>query len=109
MNLILTTIDFDNPANSTLDFSTVPVAPFSFFGNAVPQPNGQNLDALPFFLMYRLQYTNFGTHASLLANHSVQEAAGSPFGIRWYEFRDTGATPWEVFQQGTFLPDDGLF
>lgn len=109
LNLILTTVDFDNPANSTMIFDTVPIAPFNVFTGSVPQPNGQDLDALPNFLMYRLQYRNFGTHASMITNHSVQEVAGGPFGVRWYEFRDTGATtPWEVFQQGTFLPDDGL-
>lgn len=110
LNLINTTVDFDNPANSTLTFDTVPVAPFNFFATTIPQPNGQTLDALPFFLMYRLQYMNFGTHASMVTNHSVQEVAGGPFGVRWYEFRDTaGATqPWEVFQQGTFIPDDDL-
>ena len=108
LNLALTTFDFDNPANSTMEFDTVPIAPFNFFATQVQQPNGQALDVLPFFLMYRLQYRNFGTHASMLTNHSVQEVAGGPFGVRWYEFRDDGPEPWQVFQQGTFLPDDGL-
>jgi len=107
LNLITTTIDFDNSANSTLEFGTVPVAPYSFFQNQVDQPNGQALDALPFFLMYRLQYRNFGTYSTMMANHSVQEQSGGAYGIRWYEFRNT-VGDWDVFQQGTYLPDDGL-
>lgn len=107
LNLITTTIDFDNPANSTLEFGTVPVAPYSFFQTQVDQPNGQTLDALPFFLMYRLQYRNFGTYQTMLTNHSVQEQSGGAYGIRWYEFRG-GQGTWDVYQQGTYLPDDGL-
>jgi hypothetical protein len=34
-------------------------------------------------VMYRLSYRNFGTFASLLANHSV--TAGSSTGVRCYE------------------------
>ncbi|MDT0622608.1 BspA family leucine-rich repeat surface protein [Croceitalea vernalis] len=107
LNLVTTAIDFDTPENSTLIFSTIPVAAYSFFQSQVSQPNGQTLDALPFFLMYRLQYMNFGTHASMLTNHTVQQESGGTFGIRWYEFRKT-ATPWSVYQQGTYLPDDNL-
>ncbi len=107
LNLITTSIDFDNPANSTLEFGSIAVAPYSFFQTQVPQPNGQTLDVLPFFLMYRLQYVNFGSYASMLTNHSVQEVSGGAFGIRWYEFRKSGG-PWDTYQQGTFLPDDGL-
>ncbi len=107
LNLITTSIDFDNPANSSLEFGSIAVAPYSFFQTQVPQPNGQTLDVLPFFLMYRLQYVNFGSYASMLTNHSVQEVSGGAFGIRWYEFRKSGG-PWDTYQQGTFLPDDGL-
>ncbi|MEN1785856.1 MAG: choice-of-anchor D domain-containing protein, partial [Bacteroidota bacterium] len=107
LNLITTTIDFDNPSNSTLVFGSVAVAPYAFFETEVPQPNGQSLDVLPFFLMYRLQYMNFGSYASMLTNHSVQQQAGGTFGVRWYEFRKSSG-PWDTYQQGTYLPDDGL-
>jgi hypothetical protein len=77
-------------------------------GACIPQPGtSQVLDSLADRLMYRLSYRNFGTHESLVINHSV--ATGGVSGIRWYELRNaTGqsinsATP-VVHQQGTFSP-----
>ena len=52
--------------------------------------------------MYRLAYRNFGTHESLVVNHSV--VAGSSGGIRWYEIQNPSGTP-TVAQQSTFAPD----
>ena len=72
-------------------------------GACIPQPGTtQQLDSLADRMMYRFAYRNFGTYASLLANHSV--AAGSSTGVRWYELQDTGAGP-SVTQQGTYAPD----
>ena len=51
--------------------------------------------------MDRLVYRNFGTHESLLLNHTV--TTNGVAGIRWYEIRDPGGAP-TVFQQGTFSP-----
>jgi hypothetical protein len=53
-------------------------------------------------MMYRLAYRNFGTHESLVVNHSVDIGTGQT-GIRWYELRNPGSTP-TVFQQGTYAP-----
>ena len=55
-------------------------------------------------LMPPVVYRNFGTHESLIANHSV--AAGAAGGVRWYELRSPFGTP-TVFQQGTYAPSDG--
>jgi hypothetical protein len=52
--------------------------------------------------MYRLAYRNFGSHESLVVNHSV--TAGSSGGVRWYEIQNPGGTP-VVAQQSTFAPD----
>jgi PKD repeat protein len=52
--------------------------------------------------MNRLRYRNFGSHQSLVVNHSV--TASGTVGIRWYEFRNPSGTP-TVYQQGTFSPD----
>src|SRR5712671_3727307 len=52
--------------------------------------------------MYRLAYRNFGSHESLVVNHSV--VAGSSGGVRWYEIQNPGGTP-VVAQQSTFAPD----
>ena len=77
-------------------------------GTCVPQPGtSQLLDSLADRLMYRLSYRNFGTHESLVINHSV--ATGGVSAIRWYELRNASgqtlnsANP-VVHQQGTFSP-----
>jgi len=51
--------------------------------------------------MFRLAYRNFGTHESLVVNHSVKTSAAAA-GVRWYEIRSPNATP-SIFQQGTFI------
>ena len=77
-------------------------------GACIPQPGTtQRLDSLADRLMYRLSYRNFGTHESMVINHSV--TSGTGVGIRWYELRNaTGQTLASanpvVHQQGTFAP-----
>ena len=107
LNLYKFHVDFATPANSTFTGPTViPVAAFSALcsgGTCVPQPGtSQQLDSLADRLMYRLAYRNFGSHESLVVNHSV--TAGSGGGIRWYEIQNPSGTP-TVAQQGTFAPD----
>ena len=80
LNLFKFHVDFNTPSNSTFTGPTViPVAAFSPLcagGTCVPQPGTtQQLDSLADRLMYRLAYRNFGTHESLVVNHSV--VAGS--------------------------------
>ena len=77
-------------------------------GVCIPQPGTtQRLDSLGDRLMYRLSYRNFGTHESMVINHSV--TSGTGVGVRWYELRNAAgqsmrtATP-VVHQQGTFAP-----
>ena len=56
-------------------------------------------------LMYRLNYRNFGTHESLVVNHTVSVGDSAYHaGIRWYELRKNGGA-WSVYQQGTYAPD----
>jgi hypothetical protein len=55
--------------------------------------------------MFRLAYRNFGSHESLVMNHSVQDPSTHVIGVRWYELQDPNGAPF-VFQQGTFMPDD---
>ena len=57
--------------------------------------------------MYRLSYRRFGTHESLVINHSV--TSGTGVGIRWYELRNAAGQSFAtanpvVHQQGTFAP-----
>ena len=77
-------------------------------GACIPQPGTTtDLDTLADRLMYRLSYRNFGTHESLVINHSV--TSGTGVGIRWYELRNAagqtlGSAAPVVNQQGTFAP-----
>src|SRR5712675_1705485 len=107
LNLFKFHVDFTTPANSTFTGPTViNVAAFNPVcagGTCVPQPSvTQQLDSLADRLMYRLAYRNFGTHESLVVNHSV--TAGSGGGVRWYEIQNPSGTP-TVAQQSTFAPD----
>jgi hypothetical protein len=77
-------------------------------GTCVPQPGTTTqLDSLGDRLMYRLSYRNFGTHESMVINHSV--ATGGVSAVRWYELRNAAgqtvstATP-VVYQEGTYSP-----
>jgi hypothetical protein len=108
-------VDWTNPANSTFGLSgmpnnTVPTAPFVLIcpttRNCVPQPGTAiGVDALTGrYVMYRAQYRNFGTHESIVFNHTV-DAGSSRAGVRWYEIRDPEGTP-TIFQQGTYAPND---
>jgi hypothetical protein len=107
LNLFKFHVDFATPSNSSFTGPTViPVAAFSPLcggGRCVVQSGTtQALDSLADRLMYRLAYRNFGTHESLVVNHSV--VAGSSGGIRWYEIQNPSGTP-TVAQQSTFAPD----
>ena len=101
-------VDWANPANSTCgDASNGPdasilVSPYSTI-QSVPQPGTSfQLDAIGDRLMFRLAYRNFGSHESLVLNHTVDVDGHA--GIRWYEIRNPGATPL-LYQEGTYAPD----
>ena len=107
LNLYKFHVDFSTPSNSTFTGpTTISVAAFNPLcggGTCVVQPGTtQQLDSLADRLMYRLAYRNFGTHESLVVNHSV--VAGSSGGVRWYEIQNPSGTP-TVAQQSTFAPD----
>ncbi|MEW6402749.1 MAG: carboxypeptidase regulatory-like domain-containing protein [Chloroflexota bacterium] len=105
-------VDWITPSNSTL--TQVGVLPTAAFNsnmcagsrNCIPQPGSKQrkLDAIADRLMYRLQYRNFGTHETMVVNHTVDVNGADLAGIRWYELCDTGSG-WSIYQQGTFSPD----
>jgi hypothetical protein len=109
-------VNFVDPAASTLNLiASLPTQPFSTFlcgdpgfGNCAEQPNGVRLETLPLWLMWRVQYRNFGIYETLVANHTidVDEVSDEHAGIRWYELRRYLGKKWEIFQQGTFAPQD---
>ena len=107
-------VDFATPANSTLTERTgSPLAVAAFdprevpagSRNVIPQPGtGVKVDAISDRLMYRLAYRNFGTHESLVMNHTVNAAINPAFraGVRYYEIRKTSPTAaWTIQEQGT--------
>ena len=57
--------------------------------------------------MYKLQYRNFGDYQVMLCNHTINADGTGRAGVRWYELRMEEGTDWEVYQQGTYAPDDG--
>lgn len=97
-------INWTNPGSSTYTMAqSLAVTTFNASVAAIPQPNTtQTLSSIGGQLMYRLQYRNFGSHASLVANHTV--TANAKASIRWYELRKT-ANDWSVYQQSTYSPD----
>jgi len=80
---------------------------FNAFGvGEITQPGTtQVLDCIPWILMYRPQFRNFGTYWTLVCNHSVDVDATNHAGIRWYELRKYSGS-WSIHQQGTYTPDD---
>ena len=109
-------VNWGNPGLST--FTALPAIPVTaydavlcgnaFFGTCVPQPGtAQRLEGLAVWLMWRLQYRNFGTHETLVTNHTIDINGADHAGIRWYELRRTGGGPWTLAQECTFSPDEG--
>lgn len=103
--------DWSSPGNSTFNRTQqIPVSSFdSNFGSwsaNIDQPGTTNkIDAIPMILMYRAQYRNFGTHQTIVCNHSVDVDATNHAGVRWYELQKTGSD-WIVRQEGTYAPDE---
>ncbi len=94
------------PASTFTGPTFLPVTPYDgVFTTDIPQPGtGQGLDILSHFTMFSLQYRDFGTHKSMVTNHTV-DVGTNHAGIRWYELRNSGGG-WSIFQQGTYAPDN---
>jgi hypothetical protein len=77
-----------------------------------PATAAHALDSVSDRLMYRLAYRNFGTHQSLVVNHTVNVGTGVSLethqaGVRYYELRNAGGPggAFSVNEQATFAPD----
>lgn len=57
------------------------------------------LDGISDRLMYRVAYRNYGTHESIVLNHTV-DAGAHQAAVRWYEIRNPGSPT--LHQQGTY-------
>lgn len=103
-------VNWTTPSASTFIKQTaLTTAPFDSnmcgYSDCITQPGtAQKLDPLSDRLMHRLQYRNFGTHASLVTNHTVDVDGFDHAGIRWYELRNNNGT-WGIYQQGSYAPD----
>ncbi|RLD75910.1 MAG: hypothetical protein DRJ15_16280, partial [Bacteroidetes bacterium] len=99
-------VDWNNTSSSSFTLATtLTPATYSANVNGVPQPGtSQLLDDLAMMIMYRLQYRDFGTHESMVVNHTVSN--GGRAAPRWYEFRKASGGSWSIHQQGTFAPDN---
>ncbi|MGH9160080.1 MAG: carboxypeptidase-like regulatory domain-containing protein [Vicinamibacteraceae bacterium] len=114
---------FDEPETSTFaeradsplvvaDFD--PLSPAGADDVEQPAPadvQTESLDAISDRLMHRLVYRRFGSHESLVVNHTVNVGTGTTIdthqaGVRYYELRralPNGA--FEVHEQASFAPD----
>ncbi|MFH1119476.1 MAG: T9SS type A sorting domain-containing protein [Bacteroidota bacterium] len=97
--------DWTTPSNATFtQLVSLPVQSFSSNISGIPQKNTSvKLDELSGRLMYRLQYRNFGSYQTMVTNQTVNVAGHA--GVCWYELRNSGSG-WQVYQQGTYSPDD---
>jgi len=109
-------VDWVNTANSTFGLNGQPnrtiatanLDPSMCYGDrdCIPQLGSTTgLDAIAGQAMYRAQYRNFGTYATLVSNVTV-DAGGDRAGVYWFELRDTGSG-FNMHQQGVFAPEDG--
>ena len=108
-------IDWDNIGNSTIsDPLEIPTSPFNtqfqpFGAGDVEQPGtSQKLDAFSSIVMYMAQYREFTNHSSIVMNFAVDvdENNNDHVGIRWVELRKENGGDWDLYQEGTWAPDD---
>jgi len=92
-------VDFTTPANSTLTENPLIPAGFEFDSNlcgyqrtCVPQPNGQGLDTLGQFTMYRFAVRDVGGSLSGVVSHTV-DLGGDLAGVQWAQFDMSDAVP----------------
>lgn len=120
LKIWLINVDWDILENSTIEVSQSlggndGITPFNsvFDGGSftnLPQPgDAPDVDALQGAVMYMTPYRRFSTHNSVVLNFVVDldASAAEHAGIRWYELRqDSDGSPWEVYQEGTYAPDN---
>ena len=91
------------------DYDSNPCSVAGFGFSCVPQPGNTGLDGLPEIVTFQPHYRNFGTHESIVFNFITDVTDGDNLaGIRWIELRKAPGESFELHQEGTFSPDDGL-
>ncbi len=117
ISVVTVNVDFLEPTNTTFSTQGIVTEPFDGFPCSVPGfgfsclpqgGNGGGLDGIPEVIMNQAIYRNFNTHESMVMNFITDVTDGENLsGIRWVELRRTTGE-WELYQEGTFSPDDGL-
>jgi subtilisin-like proprotein convertase family protein len=104
--------DFANPANSSYTLTeSIPISEFTLVDlswDDISQPGTpQLLDALDDVIMWRPQYRNFGTYATIVGNFTVDDenTGVGQAGVRWFELRKGESGAWVLHQEGTYAPD----
>ena len=102
--------DFINPSRSLIRFEqSFAVAPYKSevcnSRDCAPSPKGIGYDVVDSRFMNKPLYRNFGSHQSIVANHTVDVTGSTLAGLRWYEIRNNN-TGWTVRQQGSFAPQN---
>ncbi|RLD50284.1 MAG: hypothetical protein DRJ05_19810, partial [Bacteroidetes bacterium] len=108
-------MDWATPGNSIISSpQIIDTEPFDglFDGGSfsnLPQPSGQDIDALQATIMFMAQYRRFSGYNSAIFNFVVDLDGNDDYaGIRWYELRqDNDGDPWEIYQEGTYSQPDG--
>ena len=107
IGLISFKVDFTDPSKSLLKTEkNFAVAAFNSIvcnsRNCASSPGAQGYDVVSNRIMHKPGFRNFGTHQSIVANHTVDVNGNGLAGIRWYELRHT--TEWNLYQQGSYAP-----
>ncbi|MEM6966801.1 MAG: T9SS type A sorting domain-containing protein [Bacteroidota bacterium] len=118
VDVISVDVDWDTPSNTSNVVTSIPLSAFNTDACAapgsnfacVPQLGGDGIDGSPDIIMNQPHYRNFGTHESIVLCFLVN--ANTPqdiiAGIRWVELRKMPGMNWELYQEGTWAPDDGI-
>ena len=100
-------VDFTDPSKSIVSMEkNFAVAAFNSIvcnsRNCASSPGAQGYDVVSNRIMHKPGFRNFGTHQSIVANHTVDVNGNGLAGIRWYELRYTNG--WNLYQQGSYAP-----
>ncbi|MEZ5014332.1 MAG: T9SS type A sorting domain-containing protein [Chitinophagales bacterium] len=109
-------IDWETIANSEMsgpyDLITIPydskLCGFDSWSCIAQPGTTTKLHPLGNIIMDKSQYLHFPDHETIVCAHVCRAyITGNVAGIRWYELRKYPEGEWELFQQGTYAPDDG--
>lgn len=110
-------INWDDPEMTEVTKTDIITAPFDPYPckapgvgfSCIPQPSTNGLDGIPDLVMFQPHYRKFESHESMIMSFITDVTDGENIsGIRWMELRRTEDSNWELYQEGTFAPDDGL-